>query len=263
MLCKNCHTPLAPQSDYCHCCGGKVIRNRLTAKNLFQHFLESFFSYDNKLLRTVVFLFKDPRDVIDSYVKGVRNKYIAPLAFFTIAVTISGIYIFLVRKFYPEFMELMDDLHPDHARKEFVQKFYQFTLEYNTFLNFLMIPAAALLSKLVFYKNPYNFTEHLVVYFYTMSLFSIVSVLSTLILMMVYPSGILGFTSILYLFVFIYHCYVLKQLFKLNAKQLALKILLFIPVLFFIYIVMVILFLLLALWTGAVGMEDLTPRPPG
>lgn len=84
--CKNCQTLLVDESDFCYQCGAKIIRNRLTLKNLFTHLVETFFSYDNAFLRTV-----NPNDVIDSYVSGVRKKYIAPLAFFAIAITFSGL----------------------------------------------------------------------------------------------------------------------------------------------------------------------------
>ena len=52
MNCKNCHTELHDHDDYCPNCGARVIRNRLTFKNLFEHISETFFNYDNKLLRT-------------------------------------------------------------------------------------------------------------------------------------------------------------------------------------------------------------------
>ncbi len=41
MLCKNCETPLTTDSDFRKSCGVKVIRNRLTVKNLFENFTEA------------------------------------------------------------------------------------------------------------------------------------------------------------------------------------------------------------------------------
>ena len=86
MNCKNCQNELTPESDYCNICGGKVIRNRLTLKNLFEHVSETFFNYDNKLLRTFIDLLKKPDEVINSYVKGVRKRYVNPLSFFGVCV---------------------------------------------------------------------------------------------------------------------------------------------------------------------------------
>lgn len=54
MNCKNCKTSLSDESDYCNSCGGKIIRNRLTIRNLFEHFSEEFLNYDNKLFQTFI-----------------------------------------------------------------------------------------------------------------------------------------------------------------------------------------------------------------
>ncbi len=63
MTCKNCHTELEEYDDYFKNCGGKVIRNRLTFKNLFEHISETFFNYDNTLLKTFITLFRKPEAV--------------------------------------------------------------------------------------------------------------------------------------------------------------------------------------------------------
>lgn len=62
MACKNCNTELTTDSEYCYHCGAKVIRNRLTIKNLFEHFSEQFLNYDNKFLQTFILLFKKPEE---------------------------------------------------------------------------------------------------------------------------------------------------------------------------------------------------------
>lgn len=105
MNCKNCHTELLQEDDYCRKCGGKVIRNRLSFKNLFEHLSETFFNYDNKLLRTFVQLIKNPEDVIVGYIDGVRKKYINPISFFGLSLTLSGLSIFILKKFYIEHLD--------------------------------------------------------------------------------------------------------------------------------------------------------------
>jgi hypothetical protein len=77
MNCKNCQTALSVESDFCYKCGGKVIRNRLTVKNLFNYFLESFFNYDNKFFQTITNLITNPKDVIDRYVNGTRKSILS------------------------------------------------------------------------------------------------------------------------------------------------------------------------------------------
>lgn len=84
MNCKNCNLELAETSLFCNSCGGKVIKKRLSFKNLCAHFSETFFNYDNKFLVTFLDLFKKPEVIIDSYVQGTRNRYVNPVGFFAI-----------------------------------------------------------------------------------------------------------------------------------------------------------------------------------
>ncbi len=261
MECKNCQTYLVEKSDYCHHCGAKVIRNRLTLKNLFNHFVETFFSYDNSFFKTIVYLFKNPKDVIESYVNGVRKKYIAPLAFFAIAITLSGLYLFIIKKYFPDFFDFVDSFYTNDVSKDIGKEINEFTTEYNSLLNFMLIPLFALMSRIVFLKNKFNFTEHLVIYFYTMSLFSMVSVVVNLIMLLFFSNFLLAFSGILYLLFFIYHCYVLKQVFSLTFKKLIIKALLFLPLLFFFFIVSSIIIFILFFILGDYSLLDFKPQP--
>ena len=96
MNCKNCKTTLEESDDYCRNCGGKVIRNRLTIKSLFHHFSETYFNYDNKLLRTFLTLFSKPEEVIVGYINGTRKKYVDVIGYFALAITLSGLQIFFL-----------------------------------------------------------------------------------------------------------------------------------------------------------------------
>ena len=106
MHCKNCNSELSELSTYCDQCGGRVIKNRLTLKSLFLHLSETFFNYDNKLLRTFLNLFKAPEDVIGGYISGVRKKYVDVISYFALALTITGFEWFILNKFYPEAIDM-------------------------------------------------------------------------------------------------------------------------------------------------------------
>ncbi len=258
MICKNCQAELTEISDYCYSCGGKVIKNRLTLKNLFNYFVETFFNYDNKFLQTIINLIVYPKDVVDTYVHGTRKRYIEPLAFFAISLTLSGVYIFVVRKVFPELFEF-SELYTNDAQKEFANKITDFTTEYISLLNFAIIPALALISRIVFYNNRYNYTEHLVVNFYTMSLFSMFSVVVTLLIAAFIPTSLLTISGLLYIVFFIYYCYLMKQLFELSFKQLLVKIFIFIPLFLFFYFGFSILLVIIALVTGNINLQDFAP----
>ena len=106
MECKNCDHPLLEIDHYCRVCGAKVIRKRLTLKNLWVEFSEKFFNIENTLLKTYVALFTKPGEVIDGYNKGVRKKYLGVFNYFALAVTLSGIQLFILRKFFPESLDI-------------------------------------------------------------------------------------------------------------------------------------------------------------
>ncbi len=56
MICKNCENSLQTDYSFCPDCGAKVIRNRLTIKNLLSDFIERYFNvviYTHKYLKEI------------------------------------------------------------------------------------------------------------------------------------------------------------------------------------------------------------------
>lgn len=255
MNCKNCHTDLLEQDDYCKSCGGKVVRKRLTLKHLFEHLSETFFNYDNKLLRTITTLFKQPTVVIDNYISGVRKRYVNPISFFGLALTISGLSTFIIRKFYLEEITIKVG---GSANK--VQEIIQaFILDYNSLIYSILIPFLAIISYITFRNKKYNYTEHIVLFFYTMSLFSLVSVFISQVTLLINPNYYNITNAILSLFLFIYHCLLFKRLFNLSIKQLILKILLFLVLFFILYILLSMALSFFILFTGKMTLSDFKP----
>ena len=228
MNCKNCNTYLANESDYCNVCGGKVIKKRLTLKNLVQHIGENFFNYDNKLFKTIKHLIIAPEEVIDSYVQGVRKRYINPISFFGISLTLTGFSIFIIKKFYKSALDISQfidtsEIYSNKASQDLMASSADFSLEYSSLIYASMIPLFAIVSWILFRKKRYNFTEHLVTYMYSMSLYSITSVIVGFLILLISPSIYLTFGTSLYLVAVIYHCYLLKRLFKMTIEEIILK----------------------------------------
>ncbi len=94
MTCKNCDARLRTDYLYCPACGAKVIRNRITIKNLWTDFLERYFNLDNTFIRTLVHLTTKPEVVIEGYLQGIRRKYLNPISYMGIAITLSGLIVF-------------------------------------------------------------------------------------------------------------------------------------------------------------------------
>lgn len=241
MHCKNCNTTFVSDSAFCHKCGAKIIEKRLTLRNLMQHLGETFFNYDNKLLKTIICLCKAPEAVIDSYVQGVRKRYINPISFFGISLTLTGFSIFIIKKFYKNALDasqLFDtsEMYNNEASQSIMASSADFSLEYSSLIYASMIPIFAFISWILFSNKRYNFTEHLVSYMYSMSLYSITSVILGLFVLVIAPSYYLTFGMYLYIVVLLYHCFLLKRLFKLSVKELLLKTVLFLIIFLFLFI---------------------------
>lgn len=240
MTCKNCNTPILAEQNYCPECGAKVIRNRLTLKNLFQNFTETFFNYDNKILQTIISLLKTPEQVIDSYVNGVRKRFINPVSFFGISLTLAGFNIFIIKKFFKKYMDATslfqnNKMQSNEFSQEIMEFSTDFSLEYSSLIYASMIPIFALMSWVIFLNKKYNYTEHLVTYMYSMSLYSITSVAFGLLVMLISPHSYLAFGMSLYVVALFYHCFLLKRLFDLSYKELILKTFLFLVMFLFAY----------------------------
>ncbi|MBW2936550.1 DUF3667 domain-containing protein [Aureisphaera sp. CAU 1614] len=227
MDCKNCQNSLSQKDDYCNVCGAKVIRNRLTVKNLWADFAEQFLNYDNKFLKTYLALFKKPEDVIGSYINGTRKKYVNVISYFAIAVTLSGIQLFILRKFYPEVMDLTV-LMPGNVPEGYSN--FDWIYDYYSFISLINLPLYAFIAYLVFKTlKKLNFTEHLVTMTYIVAQYSITSAVVITLL------GIIGVNfyiagSIFNLGLIIYTAICYKRLLKLSTEGIILRTLLFIGI---------------------------------
>lgn len=251
MNCKNCKTYLEQSDDYCGTCGGKVIRNRLTIKSLFHHISETYFNYDNKLLRTYLTLFSEPEDVIVGYINGTRKKYVDVIGYFALAITLSGLQLFFLSKLDMD-MPRYYDTTTDIGRKQeaFTKAIYTFTTEYQALVLMLYIPFYALFAKLVFRKyKKFNYTELLVVFLYCQAHLSITSAV-LIPLLSISDSMSLGLLSSLILPIqFIYFIYALKRVYGLTGRQMFFRTLVFL-------LWMLLLFIVLSVITAVIMIKS-------
>lgn len=251
MECKSCSSQLPENHDYCYSCGAKVIRNRLTLKNLFEHFSEEFLNYDNKFLRTFIRLFRKPEDVIGSYINGTRKKYVNAVSYFAIAVTVSGFFYFVFLKFFPEAFNFTTSIYNfDEGQAKITSDFNKRVFEYQSFIFFLSIPIFALISRLIFLKNKkYNFSEHLIINLYTYSHIAL-TVTVVYFLTIWYQPVFTVVTIIAALFQIVFFAYVLKRLYSLTLSRILFKTLLFFLVLIPLFTILIIVVTILMYFGG-------------
>ncbi|PQV46908.1 uncharacterized protein DUF3667 [Jejuia pallidilutea] len=250
MVCKNCSTSLKTNQNFCFECGAKVIRNRLTFKNICSEINTYFFNLDNKLLKTLITLFKAPEKVIVSYINGTRKKYVDVIQYFAISLTLVGIQVFLMNTFFKEALEL-DNFYGDTFKNmgnqednpfspEYMD--YSFVNNYQSLIYVLSVPISAFSTWVAYYivgDRRYNFTEHIVInLYYSAQIIIISSVLS--ILFLVCGGDYLTVSLFVSVLTFIYLLFVLHRVFKTSLLESIARFLLIAFIYAIIFIVIII-----------------------
>ncbi len=81
--CENCQTLL--QGKFCHLCGQDENSRMLAFSEFFMTLLNTVFSYDSKVNRTLIPLLIHPGEVCTEYLGGHRVRYIAPMRLYLFA----------------------------------------------------------------------------------------------------------------------------------------------------------------------------------
>ncbi|SNS20254.1 DUF3667 domain-containing protein [Dokdonia pacifica] len=252
-VCINCDSPLALDQRFCSNCGGKRMYNRITWRNLFEDFVDRFLNIENAFLRTFLALFKRPEEVIGGYMKGMRKKYLPAFSYFAVALTVAGVYAFIIKHWFLDDMiqaqtSFYDGSATAEFQKSFATKWLSMVMENQSIVYFAIIPVLAVLSKIVFWNyKQYNLVEHFVIYLYGYSHIALIT--TVLGLFVIWNQTLSQIYGMVTPFVTIaYMAYVLKRLFKLDSGSLVLKTGLF----FLIGGVILVLFFIITAIIGVV-----------
>lgn len=240
MSCKNCQKELVPEDKFCSNCGAQVVIQKLTVKKVIHEFSERYLSFDNKFLSTFKTMFTHPEWVVNGYLDGLRVRYVNPITYLVIAVTLSGISIYLMKRGYfgeIDFKSMQGNDKIPFDMKEYMNNVY----DYNSVMVFMSIPLLAFISKIVFFNyKQFNYAEHNLIYFYTYSQSSI-SVLFLIPILLIVKIEFYYYSIFTFTFMLIYHCFALKRIFNLTGKQLIKKTLFFLLMLTLLYIIVIII----------------------
>ena len=254
MECKNCSTSLPSAYHYCPSCGAKVVHNRLTLKQVGQDLGNQVFNLDNTFFKTFKHLFVQPDAVIKSYISGTRKKYMNPIGYFAIAVTLLGVLFFFLRRVY----------HVDLTSNSFTDREgpnMDFIFDYQGLLSYLIVPLNAIMTWILFIdRKKLNYTEHLVANAYISGQVSFVQVLVCLPLFGLFDIRYDVFTWVFLVLTISYQFYVLKKVHQIGFWNSFLRA--FAYLLLFVILMMVIgtLIVVLSIVTGQMSIEDFRPK---
>lgn len=254
MNCANCENSLRSDFSFCPTCGAKVIRNRLTLKNLWEDISYQIFNLDNTFLKTFRHMFSQPQSIIESYISGVRKRYMNPISYFAIGVTLSGILFYILRNIY----------HAKLTENSFASQDtpnFDFVFDYQGVMSYLIMPIYALLTWILFLdKKKLNYTEHLVANAYIIGQASLVQFLICV--------PLFGFFNIRYdlfnwaflVLIVGYQYYVLKKIYSIGIFNTIIRGFAYLVMLVFLMIGIGILIVLIGFLTGAIKLEDFAPK---
>ena len=210
MSCKNCEYTLKFEDNYCPQCGAKVIKNRLTFKNLWEEINERVFNLDNNFFRTFLFLFTKPHEVINGYVHGVRKKYMDPVSYLGIALTFSGLFLFILRKYF--FDKLSFEFPGSTMDSEAMRKVMLVTMDFNSFVFLFYIPVVTLAGWLMYNNRRYLLTEYLVQSTYSLAHFSLFTIPLSILILLLAPESFLAWSMPEVLLMALYCTYVTAKI---------------------------------------------------
>lgn len=233
MECKNCGNKLTKGDQFCSACGAKVVTERITFKNLVLEGLLKALGWDNKFFTTTRLLITKPQEVFESYIGGVRKRYVNPIVYFAIGMTIS---ILVFNGFRDDYTansgmgdvsisfennteeitaadlstETVDNPFADNpemqaqmeAQANQMKAVRAFILNYYNLLSFALLPLYTLISMWVFGRK-YNYGEHLVINGYLQGL-SFIFLSLCFILSLIFSPSVYGYSSLITILLYSY-----------------------------------------------------------
>lgn len=164
--CINCGSPV--DARYCSQCGQVNPPKHLNLLTLYTDFQSRIYGFDGMFPRTLRDLTVRPGTVALQYIQGNRVKYVAPVGYFFLALTM---YLVIMELLSIDLYELSKSNNPlDTATSENQEKFQRYFSDlmsrYMRIFSFLLIPITAAFALLFFRKQKLNILEHSILVFY-------------------------------------------------------------------------------------------------
>lgn len=206
MNCKNCNFSLRTDYSFCPDCGAKVIHERITFKGLIHDFIERYFNVDNTFIRTVTHLFRRPEMVIMGYLDGIRRKYLNPASLLAIALSLSGITLFLMKNFAWDSIDF--EAVSSNVSAEVNRKLVSANMEYSSFIFLGYIPVLALTGLITMNPKQLSFAENMITAIYILANYSITLFPITTVALFLVPEYYMTISLFSLLFMLTYSIYV-------------------------------------------------------
>jgi len=257
MDCKNCNTHLRLEYRFCPGCGAKTEVQRITFRALTQDLIDRVLNLDNSVVRTFTQLFIRPEAVIGGYLSGLRKRYLNPVSYLGIALTLSGVIVFLIQRFFKENIDFTGGV--ESANPQFSEKWADLVFDFNALFFLAFLPMLALPAYLIMNKVRYNLAEYTVVFIYVLAHFSIVSFPISMTTLLLNPDYYLTVNQPLQGLMLAYSLFVLWRLNRYRPGAFAGRSVAYLAMATLLFFLFILGLLLLLFATGVFQLSDFKP----
>ncbi len=157
ITCKNCEHQYI--GKYCNNCGQSANTHELNAHFLWHDIQHGILHFDNGIFFTLKELLTRPGLMIKEFIEGKRIRHFKPFSF---VIVLAGVYGFLIHYFnISSYVELSSDKSAEEVIN--VSKITDWISTHYAFTTLLLLPVTSLATYWAFYKEKYNFIQHLVI----------------------------------------------------------------------------------------------------
>jgi len=155
-ICKNCHTTLS--GKFCSECGQEASTHKINIHFMWHDIQHGLLHMDKGILFTFKELFTRPGYTIHEFIEGKRVKHFKPIS---LVIVLSTIYGYLYHHFHISEVAEINTTN-DSLTKNQLTQLNEFLGSHLYLFQLLTIPLFAFGSYIAFYKQHYNFMEHLI-----------------------------------------------------------------------------------------------------
>lgn len=149
--CKNCGNIF--EGNYCNNCGQPAETHKIDTKFLAHDLQHGLFHLDGGIFYSAREMFRRPGHAAREYIEGKRVMHYKPLS---MTLVLAGIYVLI-------YHALGINVFSGNGNEDFdYEAIGEWIMHHYAILTLLLIPVYSLVSYIVFRRQGYNFSEHLI-----------------------------------------------------------------------------------------------------
>lgn len=152
--CKNCGTVFT--GNYCNNCGQPAETHKINFHFLWHDIQHGLFHFDKGILFSIKQLFTRPGHSIREYIEGKRIKHFKPVS---LTILMATLYALVYHLFHLNLFEFNDTRSFSKIENN---ELNEWIFNHYSIVTLATIPLFAIASFVVFRKQGYNYTEHIV-----------------------------------------------------------------------------------------------------